>query len=350
MASRPSGVVKESYLADMAFLQKRFHHVGLAIFLGFIFLVPFIESSFLPRFIMLICVFAVALMGLNLLTTAYLFSVMHSAIMGVGGFSAALLSQPPFSLPFYLTIPLAGMIASVVSVFFGLPSLRVKTFYLLFSTTAAHFIIVWILSFIVKDVPGTVVYTKPMEILGYKLTPLEQYYTFVIITILMALAIAHIGRTPFGKALIMIGEKDYAAQIHGLSLLKYKAIAFMIAGFYGGVGGALWSYLLGLITIEHVSFELGWEMLGVGVIVGGLGSYVWGSVLGAILMRAVVDGLNFIVSNLAATMPWLSQAAFGFRVIIFGVIIAVILILEPRGLAALLRKVKRFFDLWPFSY
>jgi len=350
MASRPSGVVKESYLADMAFLQKRFHYFGLALFLGLIFAAPFIEASFLPRFIILICIFAVALMGLNLLTTAFLFSVMHSAIMGVGGFSAALLSQPPYNLPFYITIPLAGVIAAATSVFFGLPSLRVKTFYLLFSTTAAHFIIVWILSFIVRGVPGTVVYTKPMDILGYRLTPLEQYYVFVIITVLMAIAIAHIGRTPFGKALVMIGEKDYAAQIHGLSLLKYKAIAFMIAGFYGGVGGAMWSYFLGLITIEHVSFELSWEMLGVGVIVGGLGSYVWGSVLGAILMRAVVDGLNFAVSSLATTMPWISQAAFGFRIIIFGSIIAAILILEPHGLAALLRKVKRFFDLWPFSY
>ncbi|HID04680.1 MAG TPA: branched-chain amino acid ABC transporter permease [Candidatus Caldiarchaeum subterraneum] len=350
MAGRPSGVVKESYLSDMAFLQKRFHYVGLASLLAFIFLVPFIESTFAPRFIMLISIFAVALMGLNLLTSAYLFSVMHSAIMGVGGFSAALLSQPPYNLPFFITIPLAGIIAAATSVFFGLPSLRVKTFYLIFSTTAAHFIIVWILSFIVRGVPGTVVYTAPMSILGYELGILEQYYTFIIITILMAVAIAHIGRTPLGKALVMIGEKDYAAQVHGLSLLKYKAFAFAIAGFYGGVGGALWAYMLKLITIEHVSFELGWEMLGVGVIVGGLGSYVWGSILGALLMRAVVDLINFTVSSLASTMPWISQAAFGFRIIVFGAIIAVILILEPRGLAALLRKVKRFFDLWPFSY
>ncbi|MDJ0268961.1 MAG: branched-chain amino acid ABC transporter permease [Aigarchaeota archaeon] len=270
--------------------------------------------------------------------------------MGVGAFATVILSQPPYSLPFIATIPLAGIIAAATSVFFGLPSLRIKAFYLLFSTMAAHFIIVWILSFIVKDVPETVVYTQPMGLLGYKFSPLEQYYTFLIITILMGLAIAHIGRTPLGKALVMIGEKDYAAQVHGLSLLKYKALAFAISGFYAGVGGALWSYMLGLITIEHVSFDLAWEMLSVGVIVGGPGSYVWGSTLGATLMIAVSHGLTFMVSTLATAMPWLGPTAFGFKIIIFGAIIAAILIAEPRGLASLLRKFKRFFDLWPFSY
>ena len=112
----------------------------------------------------------------------------------------------------------------------------------------------------------------------------------------------------------------------------------------------MWSYLLGLVTPEHFPFLMSWELLGVGVIVGGLGSYVWGSILGSIMIIVVTQATTGLVEVLSPYMPWLGASAFGLRAVFYGVIIAAILILEPEGLASLLRKVKRYFDLWPFSY
>ena len=189
-----------------------------------------------------------------------------------------------------------------------------------------------------------------MEIAGYTFGAIEKYYIFIVIALIMGYLIAHIGRTPLGKALVMIGEKDYAAQIQGLSLLKFKSIAFAISGFYAGVAGAMWGYNLGMVTPEHFPFLMSSELLGIGVIVGGLGSYVWGSLLGATMMIAVTQGTTVLVGALTPYLPWLGAGAFGLRAVIYGLIIAAILILEPHGLASLVRKVKRFFDLWPFSY
>jgi branched-chain amino acid transport system permease protein len=345
--SRPSGVIKETFLADMGFIEKPFHYFALSLLGLFLIILPFVTSEYILSQIILIAIFGVAIMGLNLLTTAQLFSVMHAALIGVGAFTAAFLSQ---SLPFFITIPLAGLMAAGASVLFGLPSVRVKGFYLLFSTTAAQFILEWIFNWMTRDIPGSAVYVEAMGIAGYTFSAIERYYIFIIIALIMGYLIAHIGRTPLGKALVMIGEKDYAAQIQGLSLLKFKSIAFAISGFYAGVAGAMWGYNLGMVTPEHFPFLMSWELLGIGVIVGGLGSYVWGSLLGATMMIAVTQGTTVLVGALTPYLPWLGAGAFGLRAVIYGLIIAAILILEPHGLASLVRKIKRFFDLWPFSY
>ncbi len=345
--SRPCGVIKESYEKDMAFFEKPFHYFAIGILTAILLLVPYMLPEFYVNILMLIAIFGIAIMGLNLLTNAYLFSVMHAALMGVGAFTTAFISQ---QVPFYIAIPISGIMAALVSVFFGLPSLRIKVFYLLFSTTAAQFIIEWILNWLTRDIPGSAVYTSPIAIANHQFTMPEKYYLYLTITAILAYLIAHINRTPLGKAMVMMAEKDYAAQVQGVNLLKFKTLAFAISGFYAGVAGSLWSYLLGLVTPEHFPFLMSWELLGVGVIVGGLGSYVWGSILGSIMIIVVTQLTTIIVSALAPHLPWLGASAFGLRALMYGVIIALILILEPRGLASLLRKVKRYFDLWPFSY
>ena len=346
-SSRPCGVIKESYAAEMSFFEKPFHYWAMGLFVAILVILPFTAPEFYLNVILLIAIFAITIMGLNLLTQAYLFSVMHAALMGIGAFTTAYLSH---QLPFFITMPLAGLMAAAVSVFFGLPSLRIKVFYLLFSTTAAQFIIEWILNWLTRDIPGSAVYASPLGLMGHQFNILEQYYLYLFITALMAYLIAHIGRTPLGKALVMMGEKDYAAQIQGVDLLKFKAIAFAISGFYAGIAGSMWIYLLGLVTPEHFPFLMSWELLGVGVIVGGLGSYVWGSILGSVMIIVVTQVTTALVTVLSPYMPWLGASAFGLRAIFYGIIIAAILILEPQGLASLLRKVKRYFDLWPFSY
>lgn len=348
--SRPSGVFKESYKADMGFIQKRFHWFSLLLLFAFLFTLPLYANPYFISLFMLIFVFSIPIMGLNLLTTAGLFSVTTAALMGVGAFSASFLSQPPYSLPFYLVIILSGIITMIVASLFAFPALRIKAYYMLFLTTATQFTIEWILNYLTKDIPGSAVYIAPMSLFGYTFGDAEKYYVFLIIVIIMGYLIAHIGRSPIGKAIIMIGEKDYAAHIFGIDPLKYKALAFAIYGFYSGIGGAMWGYQIGLATPEHFYYLTSWEMLGVGVIVGGVGSFVWGSVLGTVVMIGISQGITILVSNLSAYMPWLGPLAFGFKALLYGIIIAGILIAEPHGLASLIRKIKRFFDLFPFSY
>ncbi|MEM1537673.1 MAG: branched-chain amino acid ABC transporter permease [Candidatus Nezhaarchaeales archaeon] len=357
MASRPCGVIKETYREDMGFFEKRFHWVGITLLFLVLLTLPFTASSLVYRLLTVIMVFSITIMGLNLLTCSHLFSVMHAALMGVGAYTVGFLSRPDHlglsitPLPFIVTLPIAGIVTAGVAMFFFLPSLRVKLFYLLFTTTAGQFIIEWLLCYITKDIPGSVVYCATMGThLGYPLTDVQQYYVILAITVIMALFMAHIGRSPLGKALMMIGEKDYAAQVQGLGLLKYKMIAAAISGFYAGVGGGLYGYIVGMVTPEHFYYLISWEMLGVGVIVGGLGSLVWGSILGSTVMWGIATGITMLVGALSAYAPWLGPTAFGFRAILYGAVIAGILIFEPRGFAALVRKAKRFFDLWPFSY
>ena len=347
--SKPSGVFKESYIADMGFIQKRFHLISICLLFASLLTLPLYANDYIISLIMLIFTFSIAMMGLNLLTTAGLYSVATSALMGIGAFTASLLSLPPLSLPFYVVLPICGVEVAAISSLFAFPTLRVKGYYVLFLTIAIQFTVDWILNYSVKNVPGSVAYIAPIEILGYTLTVREEFYLYLFITALFSYLIAHIGRTPLGKAIIMIGEKDYAAHIFGLSPLRYKAIAFAIYGFYSGVGGVLWGYLLGMVTPEHFTYFLSWEMLGM-VIVGGVGSFVWGSILGTIVMIVISQGIIVFVSNLSVYFPWLGASAFGIRAILDGAVIAGILIADPHGFVALLRKIKRFFDLFPFSY
>lgn len=349
--SLPCGETKESYQKDMSFIQKRFHWVSLVLLLIVLFTLPFYSGVFIVGLFMAIMSFGIVIMGLNMLTEAGLFSVSHAAFMGIGAFLGSYLSLQ-LKMPFILVILICGLVTSAVVTMLAFPALRIKVWYLLFLTTATQFTIEWVLNYLTRDIPGSCMYYAKMGsyTIGRSFTLTEKYWIFLILTIVFGYLIAHIARTPLGKAIVMIGERDYAAEVQGINQLKYKAIAFAISGFYAGVGGAMWGYYTGMVTPEHFHYLVSWEMLGVGVIVGGLGSYVWGSLLGTTIMIGVHQGIMALISMYAAKIPWIAATAFGFTAIFYGLVIAGVLIGEPHGMVALLKKIKRFFNLFPFSY
>ncbi|PIP48681.1 MAG: hypothetical protein COX16_00145 [Deltaproteobacteria bacterium CG23_combo_of_CG06-09_8_20_14_all_51_20] len=155
-------------------------------------------------------------------------------------------------------------------------------------------------------------------------------------------------RSKVGRAFVAIRDRDLAAEIMGISLFRYKLTAFAISSFYAGIAGGLWVCFLRIVTPEHFPFHLSIQYLAM-VIVGGLGS-ILGSIFGAVFMTLVPEILNVVTGNLKDIFPAAGKLFIPLKEVVFGSLIVIFLIFEPRGLAEIWRRIKAFFQLWPFSY
>jgi branched-chain amino acid transport system permease protein len=151
-----------------------------------------------------------------------------------------------------------------------------------------------------------------------------------------------------GRAFVAIRDRDLAAEIMGINLFRYKLSAFAISSFYAGVAGALWVSFLKVVTPEHFPFMLCIQYLAM-VIVGGLGSVI-GSIFGAVFMTLIPEILNVLSDMVKSYAPGMGKLIIPFKQVVFGSLIVSFLIFEPRGLAEIWSRIKKFFTLWPFSY
>jgi branched-chain amino acid transport system permease protein len=303
----------------------------------------------------LILVAIVAVTGLNLLVgyTGQI-SLGHAAFAMIGGFSVALLFDrwpslrtSPWQL--YLTLPAAGLSATLVGTLFGVPSLRVKGLYLAIATLAAHPILTWIVEHLYPEltVKGTAFSSLPvarpvLALPGWShtvRTDIDRYYLFVILAVLGVVVARNIVRTRVGRAFIAIRDNDIAAESSGISLYKYKLLAFAISSFYAGVAGAMLVYYFRTATVESFQVSRSIEYLAM-VIIGGLGSLA-GPVLGALFIIVVpILVRDRLVLPVADTVPRLQQYYDFVREVLFGVLIIAFIILEPDGLYRLWLRLK----------
>ena len=245
---------------------------------------------------------------------------------------------------------LAALLTAAVSVFFGLPSLRLKGLYLAVATLAAQEIVEWVVTHWTAVTGGTEALVLPSPMLmGVRMnTDFRFYWLGVAVAAGTALFAANLFRSRVGRAFVAIRDQDIAASAMGVSVFRYKLLAFATSSFFVGLAGALIAYYRTIVTWERFTLETSIIYLAM-IIVGGLGS-ISGSFFGALLITLLPAGIGTVGRALqdtapvvAGVLPYVQQAAFGTVIILF-------LVFEPEGLAKLWRNVKDYFHVWPFAY
>ncbi len=345
------GTFHETYSEDMAVFRTKAHWIFLFILLILLLISPTIFNDRLITVMTLIGIGIISVHGLNILT-GYCgqISIGHAGFMAVGAYTSAILCAK-FGLSFWITLPAAALVTGIVGLIVGLPSLKIKGFYLIMATIAAHFIIIWLILQLYDLTGGADGFAVPKpKIAGIELSSKASYFYLVAIFALLATYTAHnITRTRAGRAFVAIRDNDLAAEVMGISLWNYKLQAFFIGCVYAGVAGALLIHFFGWASTDLFTFNDSVWYLGM-LIVGGMGSTI-GAIFGVVSLK-LLDEL-VIVSGpvLAAIFPSIAaQAAASMGLITRGLIIILFLIFEPRGLAHRWEIVKAYFKLWPFSH
>jgi branched-chain amino acid transport system permease protein len=358
MIYREAGDFSTTYKADSQTFPIRFDRYRYYAVLAVAFLViPFVINDYWANAVLLpFLIYAIAAIGLNILT-----GYCGQVSLGTGGFMAVgayacyklMTSFPDINIFFHVLI--AGAITAGVGVLFGLPSLRIKGFYLAVATLAAQFFLVWLFN----RVPWFYNYSASGQIsspertvFGVAVTGPNTHawatYLFCLVFVMGSAWLArNLTRGSVGRRWMAIRDMDIAAEIIGVNPLTAKLSAFAVSSFFVGVAGALFfSVYLGAVEVgEAFGIQKSFLVLFM-IIIGGLGS-IFGSFAGAAFMVL----LPVLLKNvLVAHLGWPTDLAAHIEFIIVGALIVVFLIAEPHGLAQLWRLAKEKLRLWPFPY
>ncbi|MBS0370187.1 MAG: branched-chain amino acid ABC transporter permease [Proteobacteria bacterium] len=347
-----TGQFSTRYADDRRVFRLRQARLGIVALLAFAYLaVPLWASDYwLSAILIPFLVLSLAGLGLNLLTGyAGQLSLGTAAFMAVGAFAAYNFQLRVEGLPFLASFLLGGLVAAAAGVVFGLPSLRIKGFYLIVSTLAAQFLVEWALTkfgWFSNFNPSGVITAPPLSVLGVDLSsPAGRYLlTLAVVTVLFVVAV-RIVRSDLGRSWMAVRDMDTAAAVIGIPVARTKLLAFAIGAFYCGVAGSLWAFAY-LGTVEPHGFDLNrsFQVLFI-VIIGGLGS-----ILGNFLGAAFIVLLPLLLSNLGGSLlsgviaPGDTE---NLQKILFGVLIILFLIREPEGLASLWRGLRARARVWP---
>jgi branched-chain amino acid transport system permease protein len=358
MIYREAGQFKTTYASDQAIfpiLQDRIIAV-VAIVAAFVVPTAFANDYWLQAVLIPLLIYALAALGLNLLTGyAGQLSLGTGGFMAVGAYSAFKLSTAFPWLSIVAVFLLSGGMAALVGVVFGIPSLRIKGFYLAVATLAAQFFLIWLFNkvawFTNYASSGTI--TAPTrEVLGVTVSgPTAaagtRYVVALAFVALFALIAKNLVRGRVGRSWMAIRDRDIAAEIIGVRPLRTKLLAFAISSFYCGVAGAEFVFLY-LGSAETLAFDINLSFLVLFmVIIGGLGS-VLGSFLGAAFIVLVPIFLTNMPHAVGLNLPVAIQKQI--ELMVFGGLIIFFLIVEPHGLARLWQITKEKLRLWPFPH
>ena len=358
MLYREAGQFKTTYAADQQLFPIRQDRIGVLLLLAVAFFgVPLFASEYWFSAILIpFLIFSLAALGLNILTGyAGQLSLGTAAFMAVGAYAAYNFQLRVEGIPILVSFIGAGVVAAGVGILFGLPSLRIKGFYLAVATLAAQFFIVWCLTkfpWLSNNSSSGVISAHNIEILGYAFdTPRDKYLLVLAIVVLLALAAKNMVRSTTGRAWMAVRDMDVAASVIGIRLMRTKLLAFAVSSFYCGVAGALYAYCyLGSVEPAGFSLDMSFRILFM-VIIGGVGS-ILGSFLGAAFILLLPIFLDIMLPFFAGLfgLPFSSATVSHIQIMVFGALIMFFLIVEPHGLARLWQIAKEKLRLWPFPH
>jgi branched-chain amino acid transport system permease protein len=352
MYYRDAGEFKTRYETDGAIFAVDQDRWAIVAIVAGAFLLPLITSDYwLTSILLPFLIFAIAATGLNILVGyAGQLSLGTGGFMAVGAFAAYNIAIRLPGLNYIVVFILAGLIAAAVGVLFGLPSLRIKGFYLAVATLASQFLIEWLLvrvPWLTNYSSSGVVSAPPTILFGQAIvSPSSKYLVVLSLTIVALLAAKNLVRGPIGRSWMAIRDMDIAAEIIGVRPLRAKLLAFAVSSFYCGFAGALWVFFY-IGTIEPQAFDLhrSFQVLFM-VIIGGLGT-ILGGFLGAGFVVLLPIALSNIFSLFGRFNPELLSH---LELIVYGTFIIVLLIGEPHGLARLWSLFREKMRIWPFPY
>jgi branched-chain amino acid transport system permease protein len=373
MLYREAGQFKTSYAADMAVFPIRQDRIALLVLLALAFVGvplmatfhvwPFGNDYMLRAILIPFLILALGAIGLNVLV-GYCgqISLGAGAFMGIGAYSAYKFATgvhlpldwfeiaiPP--LPVLASILLGGLMAAIVGVLFGIPSLRIKGLYLAVATLAAQFFFDWVfirVPWFTNYTPSGSVSAPELKFFGFVVnSSIERYLLCLAFVTLFAFMVKNLVRGNIGRQWMAIRDMDIAAELMGIRPLYAKLTAFAVSSFVVGVSGALWAFVY-LTAWEPLAFNIdrSFQLLFM-VIIGGLGS-ILGSFLGAafiLVLPILLDQVPHAL-GLPLTVETVSLTVF----IVIGTLICALLIVEPQGFARLWSTAKEKLRLWPYPY
>ena len=358
MFYRESGQFKTSYQKDQQVFPIAQDRVFIFLLVVVAYaVVPFIANEYwLQAIIIPFLIFSLAAVGLNLLTGyAGQVSLGTGAFMAVGAYATYKITTAFPEINIIIGFLMSGMIAASVGVMFGLPSLRIKGFYLAVATLAAQFFILWLFNkvgWFYNDTPSGTITAPPRTLFGIlvtgpRATSEARYFVSLTFLVVFTIAAKNIVRGRIGRSWMAIRDMDIAAEIIGIQPLQTKLTAFAISSFYCGVAGALSVFAwLGSAETEAFDIFLSFQILFM-IIIGGLGS-IMGSIMGA----AFITLVPIFLTNMPAIIgiPMATDLSKHIEEIVFGGLIVFLLIVEPHGFARLWQIGKEKLRQWPFPY
>ncbi|MDX2078968.1 MAG: branched-chain amino acid ABC transporter permease [bacterium] len=366
---RPSGVFNTTYAQDMMLDRTWSNRLSAWGFVLLLLVLPMLSTDGLlgldiipPLWISVIAkiaIFAIAAQGLNIIMgyTGQI-SLGHAAFMAVGAYTAGVLVRE-LGFTFWTALPVTMLFTGVVGLIFGLPSLRVKGFYLAMATLAAQNIIIWIITYPLAPWTGganaITLENHPIPFFGSTATKTGMYYIIIPFAVLSFLVARNLIRTRTGRAFISIRDNDLAAELLGINVFTYKLQAFFISSMYAGLAGALFAFNKQSVQTTDFSLALSIELVAM-LVIGGAG-FSLGPLFGAsfilivnqVIVPDIQPALTDFFSRLFTFVPAV-QISTAFPPLMFGLILALFLVLLPRGIAYQWEILKISWKIRPYSY
>jgi branched-chain amino acid transport system permease protein len=357
MLYREAGQFKTTYRSDQAVFPILQDRIGMVVIVLAAYALAFSGSDFLLNAMMIpFLIFTLAAIGLNILTGyTGLLSLGTGAFMGVGAYACYKLTTIFPNVNILIWIITSGFFAALIGAVFGLPSLRIKGFYLAVATLAAQFFLEWCFIRIPwlynYNISGAIEVPQrellDIIVTGPRATAETRYVIVLTIVIVMTWIASNIVRSRIGRMWMAVRDMDIAAELMGVRMLPTKLLAFAVSSFYCGVSGAMLVFLwYGSAESTVFSINQSFTILFM-IIIGGLGSLL-GSYLGAALIFMLPIILRIVPTELGIPLAAATVEHLTFMVV--GALIVFFLIVEPHGLASLWQIAKQKLRVWPFPY
>jgi branched-chain amino acid transport system permease protein len=306
-------------------MTRRASIVLAVVVIGVAFSLPFYMSGFRLFQFTQVCIYAIALMGLNLLTGYNgQFSLGHGAFYAIGAYISAIMMDR-WAIAYGWTIPIAGLLCLIVGFLFGRPALRLEGLYLALATFSLALAVPQILKYFEHWTGGSqgIVLSKPKAPWGLRLTEDQWLYLVTLsITVIMFVLAANLVRSRIGRAMVAIRDNHIAAEAMGVDSALVKSVTFGVSAAYTGVAGALSAVAIAYVAPDSFNVFLSITFL-IGIVIGGLGS-IWGNVLGALFIQFVPNWAQ----DISKAAPWA----------IFGIFLIGFMYVMPYGIAGALKR------------
>jgi branched-chain amino acid transport system permease protein len=370
LSGRP--MLYTSYGSEMALLNTPTKRVAVLVLLAVGLAVPWLPQSLMPdeRLLLLsrCCVAAIGAIGLGIVTGyAGQVSLGHAFFLAVGAYTAAAISGTPsgrvtigFEIPEVLVwLPAAGLVAALAGALVAPLATRLRGLYLAVVTLGLVFIGEYVFNEWEALTGGNGI-GRPgptLSVLGNNLGTTDAYlsadqkrFLFVFgLLVVFGVAARSLVRSRVGRAFTAIRDRDIAAGVIGVNLARYKTVAFAVSSFYAGCTGALLYSLLGFIDPTSFNLELSVVYVAM-VLVGGAGT-ISGAILGAFFFTLLPSLTRLLLpASLLSSSETASPNIFQLQAVLYGTLIIVFLIFEPRGLFGIWLRIRNYWKAWPFSY
>jgi branched-chain amino acid transport system permease protein len=350
----PAGEFKTRYASDTTIFPTVASRNVAILSVAVLCCAPLVFDRYILNLMIQIGYLGIAALGLNILVgfTGQI-SIGHAAFFGFGAFASAYVNNT-YGVPVVFAIPIAGLMTAAVGLVFGLPAARLKGLYLAIATLAAQYILE---DFFIRaewftgGSHGSI--ANYFSIFGFAFDSDARYFFVVLAYLVLCFILAtNLIRSRDGRALVAVRDHYLSAEMMGINLTKYRTLAFGIAAFFAGIGGALYAHYLQVVSIEEFTILFSIQFLGM-IIIGGLGS-IMGTLMGTAFMVLLPEAMQAIASSLSGSAIdqalKLGNNISYLREIAIGGVIVLFLIFEPDGLAHRWKQIKAYWKLYPFSH